>query len=629
MTGTLPDNPVVVGLLDQPHHDGSPSYVSTQAPTLGQTVQVRLRVPRGPGAPSSVTAVHVRTTPDAEVHYAEAALVREDEHEDWWQADVVVHNPVTGYRFLLSGGPAAYRWLNGTGLHDRDVPDAADFRLVASDAPPPPWALDAVVYQVFPDRFARSAAADERPAPPWAIPAAWDEPVTRDRRVIGDQLYGGDLDGIREHLDHLERLGADVLYLTPFFPGRSNHRYDADTFDRVDPLLGGDEALARLTDEAHRRGLKVVGDFTTNHTGARHEWFETAVARPDSPERGFYLWDEDGGYVSWLGVPSLPKLNYDCDELWDRVLTSETGVVRRWLAEPHALDGWRVDVANMTGRHGAQDHNRAVAREMRRVMDEVAPGALLVGEHTHDFSTDIRGDGWHGAMNYAGFTRPTWTWLRDKGFAPKFLGSPLRVPRLGGEAFLETVEDFMAQSPWSVRAHSFTLLGSHDTTRVRTLVGDDPRLVVAGAGLLLTMPGIPMITYGDEVGMQGDSGEDGRRPMPWDESRWDTTIFEAYRALVRARRDNVALRRGGLRWVHADDDSLTYLREHPDQTALVHVARSAHAPIRISTRHLRGVESAVSAYGPGLDRQEDAIRLSADGAGASVWVWPGAPRAPW
>jgi len=603
--------------------------VSTQAPALGQTVQIRLRVPAPEDASDRVTTVHVRTTPDGESRYVDAVVVHEDEHETWWQAEVVVHNPVTGYRFLLSGGPAGYQWLNGTGLHDRDVPDAADFRLVATDAPPPEWALDAVVYQVFPDRFARSAGADARPTPEWAVPARWEEPVTRDRRIIGDQLYGGDLDGIREHLDHLERLGVDVLYLTPFFPGRSNHRYDADTFQHVDPLLGGDDALARLTLEAHRRGLRVLGDFTTNHTGARHEWFETAVAQPDSPERWFYLWGDDGGYVSWLGVPSLPKLNYDSDELWRRVLVDPDGVVRRWLAQPYALDGWRVDVANMTGRHGAQDHNHAVAREMRRAVDEAAPGSLLVGEHVHDFSTDIRGDGWHGAMNYAGFTRPVWTWLRDKGFAPKFLGSPLRVPRLGGEAVRETVDDFMAQSPWTVRAHSFTLLGSHDTTRVRTLVGEDARQVVAAAGLLLTMPGIPMITYGDEVGMEGDSGEDGRRPMPWDESCWDTDIFEAYQALVRLRVDHVALRRGGLRWVHADGDSLTFLREHPDQTALVHVSRGAHAPIRLSTRHLPGVEAAVAAYGTRLGREGGTITLAADGPGVSVWVWPGAPETPW
>ena len=122
--------------------------------------------------------------------------------------------------------------------------------------------------------------------PDWAVPARWTEPVYRVRgQDQGKQLYGGDLDGITDHLDHLERLGADVLYLTPFFPARSNHRYDASTFDRVDPVLGGDDALGRLTAEAHRRGMRVIGDITTNHTGDSHEWFVEARARDRSRTR--------------------------------------------------------------------------------------------------------------------------------------------------------------------------------------------------------------------------------------------------------------------------------------------------------------------------------------------------------
>ena len=114
-----------------------------------------------------------------------------------------------------------------------------------------------------------------------------------------------------EHLDHLESLGVDVVYLTPFFPARSNHRYDASSFEQIDPLLGGAPALRRLTKAAHERGMKVMGDFTTNHTGNAHEWFLKAAGPggKNAPERDYYIW-EDGTYVAWLGVPSLPKLNH-------------------------------------------------------------------------------------------------------------------------------------------------------------------------------------------------------------------------------------------------------------------------------------------------------------------------------
>ena len=274
---------------------------------------------------------------------------RRTDTDTWWRADLTCHNPVTSYRFILEGGPASYAWLNGTGLHLRDVPDAADFRLVTYDAPPA-WALDAVVYQIFPDRFAEGAWTVT--APDWAVPArTGTSPVTTDRGRIGQQLYGGDLDGITAHLDHIVSLGATVVYLTPFFPSRSNHRYDASSFDAVDPVLGGDEALARLVERLSRRA--GCGSWATSRPttpAPAHEWFRRAQADPGSEEHGFYLY-EDGDYVSWLGVPSLPKLNYDSGELRRRVFDDPDGVVRKWLGGAAGLDGWRVDVANMTGRY--------------------------------------------------------------------------------------------------------------------------------------------------------------------------------------------------------------------------------------------------------------------------------------
>src|SRR5699024_6203584 len=134
----------------------------------------------------------------------------------------------------------------------------------------------------------------------------------------------------------------------------------------------------------------------------------------------------------------------------------------------------RVDVANMTGRYKETDLSHQVARETRAAVDRATGGeGLLVAEHTHDHSRDAAGDGWHGVMNYSGFTRPLWTWLRAVGFAPKFLGSPLRAPRLGADLVAETMRQFSALVPWRSLVHSMTLVGSHDTTRVRTLVGDD------------------------------------------------------------------------------------------------------------------------------------------------------------
>ncbi|WP_122263677.1 glycoside hydrolase family 13 protein [Ornithinimicrobium cerasi] len=635
----------------EPHHDGSPLHVSQQAPTLGSVVSVRVRVPRA----ARVTGVHVRTTPDGEQFFSDARVVHEDDTETWWQAEITCHNPVTNYRFLLDAAgdhevsgeedpirrPAAYRWLNGAGLHARDVPDAADFRLVAHPAPPA-WATGAVVYQVFPDRFARDAAAEpdgdpggpRTDLPGWATAAAWDDPLDTGKDRGPAQVYGGTLDGVREHLDHLVELGVTVLYLTPVFPARSNHRYDATTFDRVDPLLGGDEALVRLQEAAHERGLLVMGDITTNHTGDEHEWFLAAQADPQGPAGDWYVRDPDhpGDWVRWLGVESLPKLDHANPAVRSALTDGPDSVVERWLGPGHGLDAWRVDVANMTGRYRDVDLAHQVARETRAAVDRATGGTgLVVAEHTHDHSADVTGDGWHGVMNYSGFTRPAWTWLRAPGFAPKFLGSPLRVPRLGADLVVETIREFSAIVPWRSLVHSMTLVGSHDTTRVRTLVGDDPGQVRVAAALLLTSPGIPMITYGDEVGMPGDFGEDGRRPMPWADrgvpgGRWDEDLLDTYRELIRLRRASPALTAGGIRWLHAHDDAMVFLREHPDETVLVHVARAAHDAIPLELVDLPGAADARPLAGDGVRLEGDRLLVHAEATGYDVWSWP--TRAP-
>ena len=168
--------------------------------------------------------------------------------------------------------------------------------------------------------------------------------------------------------------------------------------------------------------------------------------------------------------------------------------------------------------------------------------------------------------------------------------------------------------------HSLNLVGSHDTTRARTLVAHDPRLSEVAAGMLLTMPSIPMVTYGDEIGMEGDYGEDGRRPMPWDERRWDGALFECYRSLIAVRRESVALRRGGLRWVHAGDDDIVYLRESAHETALVHLARAAHDPVVLDHRRLGG-SPGHTAYGRSPQITRDTVTLAASGPAVAVHVW--------
>ncbi len=606
-------------LLHLPHHDGSPTYVDAETAVLDGTVTVRMRT----AGTDPVERVWLRTTYDAEPVF-HACRPSTQGATTWWEAELPTHNPVTHYRFLLGYADGDQAWLTAAGLTRHDGPDAFDFK-VSTHPAAPAWGRDGVVYQIFPDRFARSAAAELRPTPEWALPASWDDEVLfelSDPRTPV-QLFGGDLDGVVDHLDHVARVGTTILYTTPVFPAESNHRYNASTFDAVDPLLGGDEGYERLSQAVHARGWRLLGDLTTNHTGDTHEWFLRAVADPEAPTRSWYYFDEDGGYATWMGFATLPKLDHTSEDLRRAMVDGPDSIVARWLRPPYSVDGWRIDVANMTGRHGAVDVTRDVARAVRRTAEAERPDALVIGEHNHDASADLDGDGWHGTMNYSGFSWPVWSWLRAEDTPARAFGRPALMPRRGGPAVRQALGEWIGRYGWRAFSTSWNILGSHDSARIRTVVGSGTAHRVA-AGLQFTLPGVPMIFAGDEIGLEGLVGEDSRRPMPWHRpERWDSDTLAAYIALGAARRDHVALRRGGLRWAHVDEDTLVFLREHPEGSLLV-AARRADGPAVDLPADLLGAAAAQ----PVLATEGEAAPLEADGhtltvpaAGAGLAIW--------
>ena len=592
-------------LLAQPHHDGSDAYVLERPRDLGDEAVLRLRVPHE----SAVDRVLLRYVRDGEPRAAEAVRDAETETDTWWRATLPALNPTTRYRWLLDGGDRGYVWLNGGGVSPRDLPDGGDF-VLSLDPGGPEWHLDSVVYEIFPDRFASTGAGHGAEQPEWAVRREWEARPEGRSRNTPRELYGGDLPGVERHLDHVEELGANALYLTPVFPAGSSHRYDATTFDRVDPLLGGDAALASLVDAAHARGIRVIGDLTLNHCGVGHDWFLHGREDVNSPERDFFYFDDSfpHGYVSWFGVRSLPKFDHRSRELQRRLVEGPESVAGRWLRPPHGFDGWRIDVANMAGRHHDVDLTHELAREMRATLAASRDEALLIAEHGHDFRGDVQGFGWHGTMNYAGFLRPVWEWLRG-GELPEelrrsFWGLPVGLPHAGGRDATGTMRAFRAGVPWASTLHSWALLDSHDTARFRTVAGDHGRQLV-GVGLQMTTPGVPMVFAGDELGLEGEWGEDARRTMPWSRPEsWDRRLLEEYRALIRLRRASPALARGGIRYVHVSDDAIAYIRECRDEQLLCLAARAPHDQIVVPFDELETLHGedarhgALPAHGP-------------------------------
>jgi alpha-glucosidase len=587
------------------------------APALGDTVRVRVEVPDRAG----VDEVHLRQVCDGEPAYRPTMPVARAAGAVIHEAELEVVHPVTRYRFLLAGASGT-GWLTQTGVHDHDVTDVTDFAVVATP-PPPAWSADAVLYQIFPDRFARGGASDAWPD--WAVPAAWDDPVATEAPASMVQLYGGDLPGITAHLDHLVDLGVTGIYLNPVFPAPQNHRYCATDFAHVDPFLGGDDALAELTRAAHARGLRVLGDLTLNHSGDEHPWFRAALADRGSVEAGFYAWrDRDAGvYESWRGVPTLPKFDHRSAELRRRLYEGDDAVAARWLRPPFELDGWRVDAANMAARLGPVDGSGRLQQRLLATVRAARPDAYVLAEHCHDATADLQGEGWHGTMDYLGFTAAAWSWLQDPDRPVVLLGAPVPLPRRTGRQVVRALRQVRGQLPWRSVVHSLSLLGSHDTARWARVTGDRARRHV-GLAWCLTSPGVPSVYYGDELGLAGADRDEGREPMPWDRpERWDPATLDWTRRLIALRRRTVALRHGGLRWLHVDDDVLVYLRTHPEGRALVQLTRAATGPVTLDADAL-GIDRGAAALDHGdLAVRGGAVELPAtNGASARVWTLP-------
>jgi len=241
------------------------------------------------------------------------------------------------------------------------------------------------------------------------------------------------------------------------------------------------------------------------------------------------------------------------------------------------MDGWRIDVGNMTGRYFEDDFNSEVVHGIRQAMDETNPDAWLVAENADHFPADLDGLGWHGTMNYNGFMRPVWGWLNHNADVKYgFFGQPTDLPKVTGSELIAAMTNFNAGIPWRNLAASMLLLDSHDTARFRNVVGHDPLLHLAGMALLLTYPGVPSIFAGDEIGLEGAWGEDARRTIPWgDRDKWDLNFFEEVKCLVTIRRESEALAVGGLRFIHVTDDAIAFLRECRSETVLVVISRNA------------------------------------------------------
>ncbi len=552
------------------HHDGSDRYLSNLYPALGETVRVRLRT----GSDAPIQKVYLRTSPDGEQSFTAMTPGAVEPPLRWWEADLPVREPMVSYRFVIVADDGVW-WFNGAGASAHIPTDVNDFQLLA-DYHPPAWALESVFYQIFPDRFANSG--EHTDPPPGTVSYQGREPVTMPWGALPPEngffpfiFYGGDLGGVRQRLDYLAGLGINVIYLNPIFMAYSNHRYDVADYEHVDPRLGGDAALIALREALDERGMRYLMDIVPNHCGFAHPWFQRAQADPQAEEAEFFSFKaHPHEYASWLGVRSLPKLNYTSVKLRRRIYVDNDSVFRRWLRPPFSADGWRVDVANMLGRQGGIQLGVEVVQGIRQAVKETCAEAYLIGEHFFDATDQLQGDQWDGVMNYLGFSKPLISWLcgykeRAVGF-PEQISSPVPWPT---EALDETWREVRAAIPWALALQQYNLLGSHDTPRIRSLLNGNEALHRLAVIVLMTYPGVPAVLYGDEVGMEDRPGLSSRDCMPWDESVWNQSLRQFYQEMIGLRRRSPILQRGGFQMLHVETDAFAYQREGAEGRILV------------------------------------------------------------
>ncbi len=413
----------------------------------------------------------------------------------------------------------------------------------------PEWVRDAVFYQIFPDRFAHS----EKVAKPSNI-EPWDSPPT----VHG--FKGGDLLGIAEHLDYLQDLGITALYLNPIFQSTANHRYHTFDYYCVDPILGGNEALRTLIDEAHRRGIRIILDGVFNHASRGFFQFnhiaENGAASPyvdwfvvkQFPLRPYQAPQGQQGYEAWWDQPALPKLNTATpavrEFLWD--------VAVHWIEL--GIDGWRLDVP-------LEIKDDEFWREFRRRVRAANPEAYIVAEIWHDAQYYVQGDQFDAVMNYMvaraclGFFAAGSLWQSEAARTGYHWIDPLDA-----QHFRSEIERLLGLYAREVTEVQYNLLGSHDTPRFKTLARGDATALKLATLFEMTYPGAPSIYYGDEIGLEGRADPGCRGSFPWDEGAWDRDLRTYIQRCIALRKAHPALRRGEFQWLLADQGILAYGR---------------------------------------------------------------------
>lgn len=583
-----------------------------------------------------------------------------DKRFDYYETVVKVGEDKVDYYFEITTGRFVC-YYNKKGVSN-EVQDWYNFNIMPGFTTPS-WAKGAVMYQIYVDRFCNGDRNNDV--------------VDREYSYIGDtvvevndwgkypaamgvrEFYGGDLAGVMKKLDYLKELGVDVIYFNPLFVSPSNHKYDIQDYDYIDPHFGtivkdGGEPLAegdfdnkhaskyiqRVTnienleasnklfaefvEKAHSMGIKVILDGVFNHCGSFNKWLDKeriyegqegynkgAYISKDSPYNSFFKfydeekWPYNNTYDGWWGHDTLPKLNYeDSPKLVDYILR----IAKKWVSAPYNVDGWRLDVAADLGHSG--EYNHEFWQKFRKSVKEANPDAIILAEHYGDPSSWLQGKEWDTVMNYDAFMEPlTWFLTGLEKHSDEFRGDLLG----NHEAFFGAMNHHMTKFNTQSLQVSMNELSNHDhsrfLTRTNRRVG---RTATAGPqaaeanvnkGVLkeavvvqMTWPGAPTIYYGDEAGVCGWTDPDSRRTYPWGHE--DQDLIQVHKELIKIHKAYDAIKTGSIIFLGGGPMYLSYGRFDEKDKIIVAI-----------NNHFDSLTMDINVWELGIDDSDTLVRL--------------------
>ncbi|MCQ2536223.1 MAG: glycoside hydrolase family 13 protein [Lachnospiraceae bacterium] len=593
--------------------DGTPEYRIPAEPNPGDKVKIRFRT-----AANNVDAVKLHT-PDVTYH-----MVRKETRGrfDYYETEIVITDEVVVYNFEIETG--LFRCFYDRYGVSNDSRPQYFFKIVPGFSTPD-WAKGAVMYQILVDRFYNGDQTNDVLTDEYHYIRShsrkmdsWNQPAS-DFSVA--EFYGGDLEGVRKKLDYLKGLGVEVIYFNPLFVSPSNHKYDIQDYDYIDPHYGkivhdegellaegvtdnreatryidrvtnkenleaSNKLFCEIVEEIHARGMKVILDGVLNHCGSYNKWLDKeriyegregyekgAYIDVDSPYHDFFRFHIENdfpynnSYDGWWGHDTLPKLNYEGSEkLHDYIMH----IAAKWVSAPFNADGWRLDVAADLGH--SPEYNHKFWKEFRKVVKEANPNAIILSEHYGSAEAWLGGDEWDTVMNYEAFMEPVTYFLTGmEKHSDEYHGELLDNETAFMGAMKHNMTHFMTSSLYcamnqlSNHDHSrFLTRTNHKVGRVEYLgqqaAEEDVNYGVFRNAILMQMtwPGAPTLYYGDEAGVCGFTDPDCRRTYPW--GRENTDLIDYYRDLIGIHKYSYTLRYGSFMFLPCRHNLVCYGR---------------------------------------------------------------------